>query len=97
MKFWYHNLIKKKKEKISIFDENNYIVNGHPNEFHANRCCYNQFNRVITLKLENMWSDKKYYQERNETEDDFHAFEDFLSEERNFDIVFKLGIQLEIS
>ena len=54
-------MIKKQKEKISIFDENNYVMNGHPNEFHANCCCDNQFNRVITLKLENMWSDKENY------------------------------------
>ena len=83
---------EKEKEKISIFDEDNDVVNSHSYEFQTNRCCYNEFDRVITLKSEHMRNSEEYDNERDETENNLHSLENLLSEERDLDIVFEFWI-----
>lgn len=71
-------------------------MNSHSNEFHANGSCYNKLNWVIALKSEDMRSCEEDHTERNEAKDDFHAFEDFLPEQRDFNIIFEFRIQLKV-
>jgi hypothetical protein len=87
---------KKEKRKISIFDENNNVMNSHSHKLERNRCCNNKLDRVITLKLEHMWRCKEYDDERNKAKHNFHSLEYFLSQKRNLDVILKLRIEFKV-
>lgn len=70
---------KKKKNEGSILNKDDYIVYGHSHKLETDSSSNNQLNGIFAFESKEGGFGKEYYCERNEAEDDFHAFEYFLS------------------
>lgn len=69
----------KKKNQESILNKDDDIVNGHSDKFETDSCSNNMLDWIIAWELEQCWFCEEYHSKRDEAEDDFNAFEYFLS------------------